>query len=267
MGAKELFDGGDLSGAIAQVTEDVRANPRDLRSRLFLFELLCFRAEFDRAERQLDAIAQVSGEVTVEMGILVYRGVIAAEKRRREFFRSGKMPPKFFMEPPAYAALHLQAVAKHAENRAAEAEKLLQDAAQLRAPIAGRCGGAPFADITDCDALVAPFLEVIAQNDYAWIPLEQTQSLEIQAPKTLRDLFWVPAKISMRGHALGDVFIPVNYYPSHEHANDLVKLGRMTEWSPLGEDFVLGMGQRSFLLDDEEKALLEIRKLEFAEPS
>jgi len=265
MGAKELFDAGNLSGAIGQVTQDVKGNPRDLRSRIFLFELLCFTAEFARAERQLDAIAQTSGEVMVEMGIQVYRDVIVAEKLRHEFFKSGTGQPKFFMEPPAYAALHLQAVAKNREGRSAEVEDLLKEALQLRAPVAGQSSGAPFAEMTDCDALVAPFLEVIAQKEYAWIPLEQIQNIEIQAPRTLRDLLWAPAKVAMRGNALGQVFLPVNYYGSNEHPNDLVKLGRMTEWNPLGEAFVLGMGQRSYLFDGDERPLLELRKIEFAE--
>ena len=171
------------------------------------------------------------------------------------------------MEPPVYAALHLEAVAKYREGRLAEAESLLNEALELRAPVAGESDGVPFADITECDALVAPFLEVIAQKEYAWIPLEQIQSLEIQPPKTLRDLLWVPAKISMRGFALGDVFVPVLYHRSNQHANELVQLGRMTEWSALGEAFVLGAGQRSYLLDEDEKSLLELRKVEFAKVS
>jgi type VI secretion system protein ImpE len=238
-----------------------------LRSRIFLFELLCFTAEFARAERQLDAIAQTSGEVMVEMGIQVYRDVIAAEKLRHEFFKSGKGQPKFFVEPPAYTALHLEAVTKNREGRLAEAESLLNEALQLRAPVAGQNSGVPFADMADCNALVAPFLEVIAQKEYAWIPLEQIQIIEIQTPRTLRDLLWAPAKVAMRGHALGQVFLPVNYHGSNEHPNDLVKLGRMTEWEALGETFVLGMGQRSYLLDDDEKPLLELRKIELAEIS
>jgi type VI secretion system protein ImpE len=78
MGAKELFDAGNLSGAIEQITQDVKSNPRDVKSRIFLFELLNFAAELQRAERQLDAVAQTSGEVKVEMGVQLYRGVLQA---------------------------------------------------------------------------------------------------------------------------------------------------------------------------------------------
>src|SRR2546428_603785 len=100
MRAKELYGQGDLSGAIGELTQDVKSSPRDLRSRIFLFELLCFRGDFDRAELQLDSIAQMSGEMTVEIGVQAYRNVIAAEKARDAFYKNGKGQPKFLVEPP-----------------------------------------------------------------------------------------------------------------------------------------------------------------------
>ena len=48
MDAKQLFDNGDLQGAISELTADVKANPLDLRNRIFLFELLCFMGDFQR---------------------------------------------------------------------------------------------------------------------------------------------------------------------------------------------------------------------------
>jgi type VI secretion system protein ImpE len=267
MDAKEFFDAGNLTGAIEQLTQDVKTNPRDLRSRIFLFELLCFRGDFVRAERQLEAIGQTSGEVTVEMGVQVYRNAIAAERTRHDFFQSGNGQPKFLLEPPAYAALHLEAVGRLRENRMDEVENLLVEGDQGRLPVAGQLDGKSFEDLRDCDALVGPFLEIIIQKDYAWVPLEQIQRMEIQAPRTLRDLLWITAKVELRGRGLGEVLLPVNYYGSHEHPNDLVKLGRMTDWKPLGEDFVLGIGQRMFLFDDDERPLLELRHIEFAASS
>ena len=46
MDAKQLFDNGDLQGAISQLTADVKTNPLDLRNRIFPFELLCFMGDF-----------------------------------------------------------------------------------------------------------------------------------------------------------------------------------------------------------------------------
>ena len=100
MGAKELFDAGNLSGAIEQITQDVKSNPRDLKSRIFLFELLCFAGEFQRAERQLDAVAQTSGDVKVEIGAHIYRSVLQGEAARRGFFTVDNRTPKFLPSRP-----------------------------------------------------------------------------------------------------------------------------------------------------------------------
>src|SRR4029453_12538505 len=54
--AKELLDAGQLSAAIKELTQEVKSSPASLSSRVFLFELLCFAGEWDRAEMQLDVI-------------------------------------------------------------------------------------------------------------------------------------------------------------------------------------------------------------------
>lgn len=267
MGAKELFDAGNLTEAIKQLTEDVKASPRDLRSRIFLFELLCFAAEFQRAERQLDAIAQTSGEVNVEMGVLVYRQLLEAESARRAVLSGSGRQPKFLSEPPAYVTLHLQALTKLKEDRPDEVENLLGESRRVRPPLKGQVDGKPFEDIRDCDDLLAPLLEGLIQKDYVWIPLEHVKQIDIQAPRTLRDLLWIPARVELRQQPLGEIFLPVQYYDSSRHPDDLVKLGRMTDWKAVGDETFVGAGQHMFLIDDEERSLLEIRKLDLATSS
>jgi len=56
--AKEMLDAGDLRGAIAATTGDVKKNPTDTQRRIFLFELLCFAGDWDRAEKQIEAVGQ-----------------------------------------------------------------------------------------------------------------------------------------------------------------------------------------------------------------
>jgi type VI secretion system protein ImpE len=267
MGAKELFDAGNLSGAIEQLTQDVKSNPRELKSRIFLFELLCFAGEFQRAERQLDAIAQTSGDVKVEMGAQAYRSALQAEMSRRAFLTSSKRTPKFFSEPPVYAALHIEAVAKLAENKVEQVEQLLEESARLQSPVKGENDSKRFEGFRDGDDLISPFLEVFFQTDYYWLPFEQIKRMEIQRPSTLRDLLWTPVIVELREKVLGNVFVPTLYHSSHIHPDDLVKLGRMTDWKSIGNGTLLGSGQRTFFADDDECPLLEIRKIEFAAES
>jgi type VI secretion system protein ImpE len=264
MGAKELFDAGDLSGAIEQVTRDVKSNPRDIKSRIFLFELLCFAGELQRAERQLDAVAQTSGDVKVEMGVQLYRGVLKAEAARRGFFTGANRTPKFFTEPPSYTALHIEAVAKLRDDKVEEVTELLERSAGERSPVAGQCAGKPFEDFRDGDDLIDPFLEVYFQSDYYWLPFDQIKRMEFQAPVTLRDLLWIPVKVDLCDRPVGEVFVPVQYFGSYENADDLIKLGRMTNWKGLGDEVLLGVGQRILFADETEYPILEIRGIEFA---
>jgi type VI secretion system protein ImpE len=76
MGAKELFQAGRLQEAIQALGAEVRDNPTDSRRRTFLFELLCFAGQFERARKQLNALAKES--VDTETGALLYRSALAA---------------------------------------------------------------------------------------------------------------------------------------------------------------------------------------------
>ena len=264
MDAKQLFDSGDLQGAISQLTADVKASPLDLRNRIFLFELLCFTGDLQRAERQLDAVAQVSGDATVELGIEIYRGILRAEANRRRLFEGKSRQPKFLSEPPPYTALHLKALTEIIEQHFDQAETSLKESSDLRKSLPGRIDDSPFGDFKDGDDCIAPFLEVILRADYLWLPLEDIVRLEVRRPRTLRDLLWIPGKVELRQQQTIDVFIPVQYHSSSDHAEDLVKLGRMTVWENIGEETNLGKGQRTFLIDGDERSLLEIRNVEFA---
>jgi type VI secretion system protein ImpE len=264
MGAKELFDAGDLQGAIDQLTQDVRGRPQDVQSRIFLFEALCFAGDYLRAERQLDAVAQISGDVKVELGTQLYRNLLAAEAQRAALFAGSSRQPKFLAEPPAYAAIQLQVVARMIENRLGELDDLIKESWRLQMPVPGQANGAPFADFRDCDDLLAPFLEVFIKDEYAWLPFEQIKQIEIEAPRTLRDLLWLPAKIELRDGTRGDVFLPALYHGSARSHDDLVKLGRVTHWKAVSEELSQGSGQRMFLVDETEQPLLQLRKVEFA---
>src|ERR1700730_8479286 len=56
MNAGTLFKSGKLQEAIAAQVQEVKSNPADQAKRLFLFEMLAFAGELDRAQRQIDAL-------------------------------------------------------------------------------------------------------------------------------------------------------------------------------------------------------------------
>jgi len=264
MNAKELLDADELLAATEQLTKEVRAHPADTQRRIFLFELLCFAGDYQRADRQLEVIGGQGSRA--EVGVQVYRNIFAAEQLRRRLFAEG-LQPKFLFEPPPYVRLHLEALNRVRENSPVEARSLLEKSVEARPALAGQINGQAFADIQDSDELLGPCLEVIAGKDYAWLPFEHIKSLQIGPPKRLRDLLWLPATIETWEIPLGEVFLPVLYAGSSAHPNDQVKLGRMTEWQDVGAQLTRGIGQRLFLADNEEYAILGVRDVTFLSDS
>jgi type VI secretion system protein ImpE len=142
----------------------VKSHPADTPLRIFLFELLCFAGDYQRADRQLEVIGHQGSRA--EVGVQVYRNIFAAEQVRRRLFSDG-LQPKFLFEPPAYVRLHLEALNRLRENSSAEARGLLEKSVEARPALSGQINGQAFTDIQDSDELLGPCLEVIAGKDYA----------------------------------------------------------------------------------------------------
>jgi type VI secretion system protein ImpE len=262
--AKELFDQGQLRAAIDAVTQEVKASPSDLKPRTFLFELLCFAGDWDRAEKQIDVVSQQSLEAAVSVQVL--RDNIKAERERKRLFAEG-VHPHFLTEPPAYVDVLLDAIVRLRAGDTAAARQLLDQAEEARPALSGKWNDEPFADFRDYNDLTGPVLELIVKDKYVWIPLEQIRKIEIDPPRKLRDLVWIPARIQAADQTTGEVYIPALYAGSSDHENDQVKLGRMTDWKAVAEDLYTGAGLRLFLTDDEDRSVLDTRKIELDPPS
>ena len=98
MDAKELLDAGRLAAAIERLNQVVRAHPGDPKLRIFLFEILCFAGDYERAQRQLDVLDQLNAQAG--SGTILYRSVLAAEQARRAVATENRLPA-FLLEPPA----------------------------------------------------------------------------------------------------------------------------------------------------------------------
>jgi type VI secretion system protein ImpE len=261
MTSQELLQSGQLSAAIVRVTQEVKAKPADLRGRTFLFELLCFSGDLDRAGKQLDVLGQDSADS--EIAVQRYRGLLQAERARRRLFSEG-LRPRLIPETPTYAELHFQALNCIRQGQPGEARALLEEAEASRPALAGRLNSnQPFEDFKDCDDLVGPFLEAFIQSEYSWIPWEAVRSISIEPPKHSRDLIWIPAKIDLRAGVAGEVFLPVLYANSYLHPDEQVKLGRVTEWRSDVTELSLGLGQRLFAVGDHDFPMLEVREIGF----
>ncbi|HUA58807.1 MAG TPA: type VI secretion system accessory protein TagJ [Verrucomicrobiae bacterium] len=233
MTAREYYQAGKLAEAIQALGADLRNDPADSKKRIFLFELLCFAGEYDRAEKHLEVLGQSGPDAAT--GALLYRAALAAERSRRDLFEKKEYPG-----PPAHDV-----------------------------EVRGTCNGKPFESFVDADPRIGPRIEMFAAGQYMWLPLAHVASIEIQAPKRLRDLLWAPALVrtgkAFKGQELGEVLMPVLSPFSFRHADDAVRLGRSTVWEAEA-DGVFPYGQKMFEVDGEDLPILELRKLEIAQP-
>jgi type VI secretion system protein ImpE len=227
--AKALFQAGKLPEAIEALNVELRDNPADVQRRTFLFELLCFTGNYDRADKQLDILRGENPQAG--MGGLLYKSALHAERERQQMFEKGTFP--------------------------------LSNAPH---PVAGKLNGQPFSSIEDADPRIGARIEIFAAGQYMWIPLAQLSAIEIPPPKRLRDLLWAPAKITpgpaYQGFELGEILLPVIAPLSWKHSDNNVRLGRSTVWEDLDERGQIPLGQKIILVDEEEIPILEVRQLE-----
>jgi type VI secretion system protein ImpE len=231
MNSLELFRSGKLDEAVQALGAELRSNPLDAKRRTFLFELLCFAGDYDRAEKHLTVLAESNKQAG--LGGLLYRAALHAERLRQQMFTRREWP-RYSGEPKA---------------------------------ISGTFDGKPFQSISDTDPRIGDNLEVFVAGSYMWIPLEHIAEIQIPAPTKLRDLLWTPALVktgpTFKGHELGEVLIPVLAPMSSTHADEEVRLGRRTVFEPDQEYGEVPFGQKMLAVDDEEVPILEIRKLTF----
>jgi type VI secretion system protein ImpE len=245
MTATELFSAGRLRDAIEAQVNKVKAAPTDQPARLFLFELFAFAGDLDRARRHLDLLRYDDPQHSAAVEQL--RSALEAERRRRAVF-AGTEHPKCLGVAPDHLRLRLDALRSLASGEHVEARRRL-DAANSDVPATtGTLNGEPFAGLYDADERFGTVLEVFGPGGvYSWVPLEQVESITLNLPQSPRDILWRPAHLSIVDGPEGDVLLPGLYPGTHEHADDEVKLGRVTEWVGNDGEVARGAGGRVFL--------------------
>ena len=260
MTTRELFDAGHLTEAVASLTAEVRQRPADSALRMFLFELLAFQGDLDRAAKQLDVVGTQG--VEEDLAVQQYKNVLVAEVVRRKVF-AGKAEPKLGQPSPAYTAPYLAGLAEMAAGNPAAASQAFAAGDQGRPLLTGTLNGEAFDDFRDADDRCGPFLELFLADEYHWIPWEMIKSATIEDPAHLRNLIYIPISFLLHAGPRLAGFAPALYPGSHLRT-DAEKLGRQTTWDE-AQGFAVGFGQRVFFAGDRQPAACEIRELEFSD--
>jgi len=260
MDGLDLLAKGDLAAALEQQTALVRQQPADPDHRYNLAAMLTMRGELDRALGQLTTIGKLQPQLA--NAVAVYHGLLEAEEERRRVYAGlarASLPPDAPVGLDGRRELRARLAGGDAAQARAAMERLVAQPSG-----AGSIDGAPFARLVDADESLGDVLEVFAGGRYLWWPFCGIAALVFAPPRALLDFIWAPCELRERSGRTSRVHVPVLYCGSLGHADAAICRARRTEWVDEHEVAFRGFGQRIFAVDDGERPLLEVRRIEFA---
>ena len=260
MTAKELIQAGRLSEARRLLIEEVKAKPADTGARTLLFQVLALGGEWDKAVRHLDMISTQDPDRAV--GVHTYLDIVKAEQERLAIVQ-GRQQPSVMPEAPAYFPAYLSYLEAIRRGGFDEARTLIAEIDEARPAVSGTRDGRRFEGFSDTDARLYAFVEAFAHDRYVWIPFEALREIVIHEPRDFFDLIWVTASITTWEGLSMNCCMPVVYPETFLADDEQAKLGRLTEWAPLGGGLSRGIGQHVYAVGDEDVSILEIRTINF----
>src|SRR5262245_37511543 len=249
---------GDPAAALKLLQEQVRANPGDAKLRIFLFQLLCVRGEWERALNQLKVATELdAGALAMAQ---MYGEAVRCEAIRRDVFE-GRKAPMVFGEPEQWLALLIESLLVAGRGETDRSAELRARAFEEADTSAGEINGQSFEWIADADSRIGPVLEAVINGKYYWVPFARLASVTIEEPEDLRDMVWMPAQFQFEngGELVG--LIPTRYAGSERSEDGLIVLARKTEWREVADDTHYGLGQRILATDAVDVPLMELRSL------
>jgi type VI secretion system protein ImpE len=256
--AERSLRAGDPAAALAQLKEQVRANPGDAKLRVFLFQLLCVAGDWERALQQLD-VATTLDPSAIAMGQL-YGDAVRCEPVRREVF-AGHTSPMILGEPEQWLALLIESLLRAGLGDHAQSHDLRARAFEEAPATAGRIDGQPFEWIADADSRLGPVLEAVINGRYYWVPFSRLTSVALEPPEDLRDLVWMPAHLGLENGGETLALVPTRYAGSEAAGDSSLAMARRTEWSEVAPGVHHGLGQRILATDAAEVPLMDVRSI------
>lgn len=249
---------GDPAAALAQLQEQIREKPADAALRVFLFQLLCVRGEWERALNQLKVACGLDASALAMAQM--YGEAVRCEAMRKDVF-DGKKAPMVFGEPEQWLALLIESLLVAGRGDRSQSLELRAKAFEEASTSSGSINGQPFEWVADADSRLGPVLEAVINGRYYWVPFSRLREVTLEAPEDLRDLVWMPAHLLYENGGESLALIPTRY-PGSQRADDgSLALSRKTTWEPFAADAYRGLGQRIIATDAGETPFLEIRAL------
>jgi type VI secretion system protein ImpE len=250
-----------LEEELAALQQSIRNDAANVKLRIHLFQLLCVTGQWQRALSQL----QLCGQMDIKSLPMAqtYREAIRMEHFRAEVF-AGKRTPQVMGQPPQWIGPLIEALSLDGKGDHKAAAALRARAMEAAEPKSGKIDGKACEWLCDGDSRLGPTLEIIANGQYYWLPLESCNGVLIEPPVDMRDLVWAAGEVMLPNEGRVPVLIPTRYPGTELQTADTMRLSRTTEWRDLGDDQWAGMGQRMWMSDLGEHPILETRMIDFS---
>jgi type VI secretion system protein ImpE len=249
---------GDPAAALAQLQEQIREKPADAALRVFLFQLLCVRGEWERALNQLKVACGLDASALAMAQM--YGEAVRCEAIRKDVF-DGKKAPMVFGEPEQWLALLIESLLVGGRGDLSQSAELRARAFEEADTSSGDINGQPFEWVADADSRLGPVLEAVINGRYYWVPFSRLAQVKLEEPEDLRDLVWMPANLQFENGGEMLALIPTRYPGSEASDDGLIALARKTVWQEVAPDTHHGLGQRLIATDVADVPLLELRTL------
>ena len=236
---------------------DLKQRPNDTAARTLLFQVLLFQGELEKAGKHLEALTQLASDRGP--ALMQCMSLLHSEMERLAVL-SFSLLPSYLPETPGYfnRLYPCFQAGEIREGRAINAE------ATTQVPrVRGTVNGQDFDGVRNADDLLARALGIFAHDGYVWVPFEAIREILMEPPANLLDLFWIPVSVTTWSGLSINGYLPVLYPFSWQHADPMVQMGRMTDWSSEPGGLVRGRGQQIFLFGERDLPLLEIRQVSF----
>ena len=254
---KEMLQIGQLTEAIQYLETQLKDDPINIDFRSALIELLCIKGDLERADKQLNLMVQKHPDFII--GATNLRQLVRAEQSRKDF-ANGISVPELFNGTNAHSEALLQlSVELHNGDTAsmqAKAEKL----EECRPEVSLKLNENVVSELRDLDDSLGGFIEIFGTDGKFYLAeLSQIDFITFKPATSIIEQVWRRVDLSIKDGPSGEAHIPLVYAQSE---TDAEKLGRETDWKEFAPDFMMGVGQKMWFVDDAAVPFSDFNRLE-----
>ncbi|BED90875.1 hypothetical protein PspMM1_33430 [Pseudoalteromonas sp. MM1] len=237
-----LIREGKLTEALSLCATELQDEPLNFDIRSVYSELLCINGDLEKADKQLDFMVQKNPEFAV--GAVNLRHLIRAQQSRIDFYQ-GKGIPKLFHDVDEIDTLFLKMHVALLEGEIDEAAELSAQMETLRVSSLNDAESVA----RDLDDTLNPYLEVLGTNGEFYLAnFDEIESLKVEPVSSVLESIWLRVEITIKEGPSGSAHLPLVYANAE---SDLEKLGQVSDWVELKEEFIIGKGMKMLFINDE----------------